>query len=355
MSSRRRVLVAVDHRRNRQLLEEWLAEDATLEPVDERSEGADLVVFDGPAFVRRREWLGELRRAQEPAHLPCLLITPHKEVSFVTRELWRDVDELITTPIRPAELRVRVERLLELRAESLRTARSLDELARSNTDLQQFAFVAAHELSTPLTVVIGVIETVGARFSESVPTEVASLLAAARTSSTRLLHLIDDLLAYSRVGQEAAFAPVDLAALVPEAVAVLADHVAAAGADVRHDGLPTVVGDEGQLRLVFTNLVGNAIKYRRPGVPPVIEVTASREDEDEPWCVSVSDNGIGIDPSRAEAMFGMFEREGRAGDRPGSGIGLALCKRIVERHGGDIWIERAETGGTVVKLSLRAA
>jgi signal transduction histidine kinase len=88
-------------------------------------------------------------------------------------------------------------------------------------------------------------------------------------------------------------------------------------------------------------------------VPPAVEIAATRDGDH--WCLSVADNGIGIDPSRAQAMFRMFERERRDGDRPGSGIGLALCKRIVERHGGDIWIERGEAGGTVVKLSLRAA
>jgi signal transduction histidine kinase len=345
--------VAVDHRRNRELLEAWLQDDPSLRPVADDGDGCDLVVCDGPAFARRRDRLAELRRAEAPAHLPCLLITPHKEVSLVTRELWRDVDELITTPIRPAELRVRVERLLELRAGTLRAAEALDELVRSNTDLQQFAFVAAHELSTPLSVVIGVIETVSGRFQESVPTEVTSLLGAARTSSTRLLHLIDDLLAYSRVGQEAELGPVDLAALVPEALDALRDELAAAGAEIRADGLPTVLGDDRQLQIVFANLVGNAVKYRRPGVPPVVDVAATRDGDR--WRISVADNGIGIDPSRAEAMFRMFERERRDGDRPGSGIGLALCKRIVERHGGDIWIERREAGGTVVTLSLRAA
>jgi signal transduction histidine kinase len=348
----RRVLVAVDHRRNRQLLREWLAEDGSLEPVEDGE--PDLVVFDGPAFVRGRTWLAELRRGQDPAHVPCLLITPHREVSLVTRDLWRDVDELITTPIRPAELRVRVERLLELRAETLRTAQAIDDLVRSNTDLQQFAFVAAHELSTPLSVVVGVIETVNARFEEHVPSEVAALLGAARQSSSRLLHLIDDLLAYSRVGRNAELRPVELRQVVTEALGVLADQIDASGAEVETDELPTVLGDEHQLRLVFTNLVGNAIKYRRPGVAPRIRVGATKGDDGE-WCVWVADNGIGIDPARAEAMFGMFERERRDGDRPGSGIGLALCRRIVERHGGRIWIERAETGGTVVKVSLRAA
>jgi signal transduction histidine kinase len=351
--SARRVLVAVEHRRNGQLLREWLAEDASLEPVEPDGAEPDLVVFDGPAFVRRRDWLAEARRAQTPAQLPCLLITPHKEVSLVTRDLWRDVDELITTPIRPAELRVRVERLLELRAGSVRAAEALEALARSNTDLQQFAFVAAHELSTPLSVVIGVIETVSGRFGDSVPTEVAALLGAARSSSSRLLRLIDDLLAYSRVEQDAALEPVDLAEVVADALAGLDDQVEATGADLRIDPMPLVLGNGRQLRIVVTNLVGNAIKYRRPGVPPAIELAATRDGDT--WCISVSDNGIGIDPARAEAMFGMFERERRDGDRPGSGIGLALCRRIVERHGGDIWIERAETGGTVVKLSLRAA
>jgi signal transduction histidine kinase len=341
----RRVLLALDHGRNRELLEDWLAHDETLAPVGE-GEDFDVVVFDGPAFVRGRDRLRETRREQEPLYVPCLLMTPHREVSLLTSGLWRDVDDLITTPIRSDELRVRLERLLALREQSLQTV-------RSNTDLQQFAFVAAHELSTPLTVVTGVIETVLARYRDGLEPDVENLLGAARSSTARLQHLIDDLLAYSRAGTATELQPIDLGAVVPDAVAQLQGPIELSGADVVVDRLPVVLGDAQQLRLVFANLVGNAIKYRQPGQTPHVRVSAQRQDA--VWCVSVEDNGIGIAPDRSEAVFAMFERNQHDGDRPGSGIGLALCKRILERHGGEIWIEQPAERGTLVKFSLRPA
>jgi light-regulated signal transduction histidine kinase (bacteriophytochrome) len=252
---------------------------------------------------------------------------------MLTGDLWRDVDELVTTPIRGDELRVRVERLLELRRRSQEAARRVEELDRSNTDLQQFAFVAAHELSTPLTVVTGVIETVNARYGDELQPDVANLLSAARTSSHRLRHLIDDLLVYSQAGHGVELAPVELSVVVAEALEEPAASLDSTGARIEVERLPRVLGDGRQRRLVFVNLIGNAVKYERPGVPPVVRIAAEREDDG--WCVSVADNGIGIEPKRAEAMFGMFEREQRGGDRPGSGIGLALCRRIMERHDGE--------------------
>jgi signal transduction histidine kinase len=352
-TERRRILLAVDHRRNREVLAGWLEHDASLAVADGRDDGFDVVVFDGPAFARERDWLRQTRAELAPVYLPCLLITPHRQVSMVTSDLWRDVDELLTTPLRGGELRVRLERLLAIRDHSLRAARQLRDLTRSNTDLQQFAFVAAHELSTPLTVVIGVIETVNARYGDALPEDVANLLTAARSSSHRLQHLIEDLLAYSRADQALDAAPVELAALLPEALAGLAAQIELTGTVVESDGLPVVLGDASQLRLVFSNLVGNAIKYRRPGVVPRVRIEATRQAAE--WCISITDNGIGIDPEHAERVFGMFARERPNGERPGSGIGLALCKRIIERHGGQIWVEPAEGGGTVAKFTLPAA
>jgi signal transduction histidine kinase len=342
----RQILLALEHDRNRELLEAWLESDDTLTAAPD--DGAfDIVVFDGPAFARRRGWFRQIREEQQPVYVPSLLMTPHREVSLLTDELWRDVDDLITTPIRPGELRVRLERLLHLREQSLQTA-------RSNSDLQQFAFVAAHELSTPLTVVSGVLETVLTRYPGGLEPDVANLLGAARSSSVRLRHLIDDLLAYSRAGRDTALVPVDLRAALDDALAQLEAQIAVSGADVVVHELPVVLGNAQQLRLVFANLVGNAIKYRRAGHTPLVRIDAARNG-DGAWCLSVEDNGIGIEPARAEAVFGMFERNQPDGDRPGSGIGLALCKRILERHGGEIWIEQAAAGGTVVKFSLQAA
>lgn len=351
--SERRLLLALDHARNREVLTHWLEQEETLAPAGEDDGDFDLVVLDGPALVRRRQWLRQLRAAAAPVYLPALLTTPHREVSLLTAGLWRDVDELITTPIRGDELRVRVERLLELRRRSQETARRVEELDRSNTDLQQFAFVAAHELSTPLTVVTGVIETVNARYGDELRPDVAELLAAARTSSHRLRLLIDDLLVYSQAGHGVELGPVELSAVVAGALEEMAATLERSGARIEVERLPRVLGDARQLRLVFTNLVGNAVKYARPGEPPVVRIGA--EPDGDGWCVTVADNGIGIEPRRAEALFAMFERERPDGDRPGSGIGLALCRRIMERHDGAIWIEPGSDGGTCVKLRLHAA
>jgi signal transduction histidine kinase len=341
----RRVLLAVDHTRNRELLEGWLANDETLAGVAD-DDAFDVVVFDGPAFARRREWLRQIRQQQQPLYVPALLMTPHRDLSLLTRELWRDVDELITTPIRSDELRVRLERLLALREQSLQTV-------RSNADLQQFAFVAAHELSTPLTVVIGVVETILARYRDDLSPQVDDLLGAARSSSYRLRHLIDDLLAYSRAGHRVDFGAVDLGEVLPDALSQLTPEIELSGAEIEVDAMPTVLGDEQQLRLVFVNLIGNAIKYREAGRRPVVHVSSARKDGH--WCVSIADNGVGIAPERAQAVFDMFERNHSHDDRPGSGIGLALCKRILERHGGEIWIEQPPERGTLVKLSLQPA
>jgi signal transduction histidine kinase len=197
-------------------------------------------------------------------------------------------------------------------------------------------------------VIAGVIETVNARYEEELPDQVAGLLAAARSSSHRMQHLIADLLAYSRAGHGVELAPLELGDLALE------QQITETRAGVEVGELPRVLGDARQLRLVFGNLIGNAIKYRRPRTPPRIEITA--EPHGEGWTICVADNGIGIDPARAEAVFDMFERERPDdGDKPGSGIGLALCKRIVERHDGEIWIEPRPEGGTVVCLTLRSS
>jgi signal transduction histidine kinase len=347
----RRVLLAVEHARNRDVLRDWIERDPGLAAGDE--DDFDVVVFDGPAFARRRDWLRDLRARVAPLYVPCLLTTPHREVSLVTAGLWRDVDDLITTPIRSEELRVRIERLVELRRRSEAIAHRVDELGRSNADLQEFAFVAAHELSTPLTVVTGAIETVNALSDEALGEDVGALLAAARNSSRRLLHLVEDLLAYARAGYRLDLRRVQLASIVETSAAELAGQFEQSGGTIEVGPLPEVLADEAQLRLVFTNLIANALKYARPHVPPVVRISAARDGAE--WLVDVVDNGIGIDLDRAEGVFAMFERERPEGDRPGHGIGLALCRRVLERHGGRIWIEPTPGGGTTVRLTLRAA
>jgi signal transduction histidine kinase len=167
----------------------------------------------------------------------------------------------------------------------------------------------------------------------------------------RMQQLIDDLLVYSRVGR----APlreerVDLSEALEEARAWLGPAVEESGAEITSDRLPEVRGERGQLTQVFQNLLGNAIKFTPPGVAPVIHVTASSTEGE--WRVAIADNGIGVEPEQAETIFKMFGRLHPSETYPGTGIGLALVKRIVERHGGRIWVEPGRSGGSVFLFTL---
>ena len=164
-------------------------------------------------------------------------------------------------------------------------------------------------------------------------------IAYAVDGAARMQRLIQDLLAYSRVGsQKRAHAPADSGAAVAQAVANLHVAIEESGAQISHGGLPSVPVDAGQLAQVFQNLIGNAIKYRSQAAPLIQIAADQREDE---WVFSVQDNGIGIEPQYAERIFIIFQRLHTRQEYPGTGIGLAICKKIVECHGGRIWLEAA--------------
>ncbi|MGH7929475.1 MAG: sensor histidine kinase, partial [Candidatus Binatia bacterium] len=170
--------------------------------------------------------------------------------------------------------------------------------------------------------------------------------------SKRMQSLIEDLLTYSRVESRGkAFAPTDCNAVLAHTLTDLKTAIAEAGATVTHDPLPTVRGDETQLRQLLQNLIGNAIKYRGEN-PPEIHVGSEREGEN--WHFSAKDNGIGIDPKYSERVFVIFQRLHTAQDYPGTGIGLAICKKIVERHGGRMWVISEPGKGSTFNFTLPA-
>jgi chemotaxis family two-component system sensor kinase Cph1 len=182
------------------------------------------------------------------------------------------------------------------------------------------------------------------RYGDKLDTDAHEFIEFAVDGVNRMQRLIDDLLAYSRVGtSEYALERVDLAALVEDTLAGMRASVSESGAIVTHEGLPTVTGDPRQLRQLFQNLISNGIKFVKEG-PPRIEVSARKDGRE--WRFSVADNGIGIDPQHADRIFAVFKRLHGRDAYPGSGIGLSICKRIVERHQGRIWVERNEGGGS---------
>ncbi len=260
-------------------------------------------------------------------------------------------DLLVTAVIRGVSERKRAERQLQRTAATLE--RQTAELARSNAELEQFAYVASHDLQEPLRMVASYTQLLARRYRGRLDGDADEFIGYAVDGASRMQQLIQDLLAYSRVGtHSAAFGPVDTAATVDRAVADLGAAVAELGATVTRDALPPVHGDPSQLRQLFQNLIGNALKYRG-GAPPRVHVAAAREGNG--WHFTVRDNGIGIAPEYAERIFVIFQRLHTQAEYSGTGIGLAICKKIVERHGGRTWVESAPGRGATFHFTLPVA
>jgi PAS domain S-box-containing protein len=230
--------------------------------------------------------------------------------------------------------------------------RAVAELKRSNRDLQQFAYVASHDLQEPLRAVGGCAEILRSRYHGRLDSAADELVQHMVDGARRMQRLIHDLLDYSQTGRRAGdVAEVDLAQALDGALANLGRQLADTGADVRIGHLPTVEGDAGRFTQLLQNLVGNALKYRGDR-RPVIEISAEETVGGRMWEISVRDNGIGIEPQFFAKIFGIFQRLHSRAQYEGTGIGLAICKRIVEAHGGDIWVESEPGTGSVFHFTL---
>ena len=224
------------------------------------------------------------------------------------------------------------------------------ELARSNDELQQFAYVASHDLQEPLRMISSYTQLLGRRYGDKLDGDAREFMEFIVDGAARMKQLIEDLLAYSRVGTRGRdLQPVSSGAALAKALANLRAAQEASGAVVTHDAMPEVVADGAQLTQLFQNLVGNAMKFRGTD-PPRVHVAA--ETRDEVWVFAVRDNGIGFDPQYADRIFMMFQRLHNKTEYPGTGIGLAICKKIVERHGGRIWVESHPGKGSTFGFTL---
>jgi PAS domain S-box-containing protein len=211
------------------------------------------------------------------------------------------------------------------------------ELTRSNEELQQFAYVASHDLQEPLRMISSYTQLLERRYGDRLDGDARDFMAYIVDGAARMKQLIEDLLAYSRVGTRGKeFQNVDAGASLDRALANLRASIESSGAKITRDALPEVLADGAQLSQVFQNLIGNAIKFRGEE-PPRIHVGAQARDT--VWVFSVKDNGIGLDTQYADRIFMMFQRLHNKAEYPGTGIGLAIVKKIVERHGGRIWVE----------------
>jgi light-regulated signal transduction histidine kinase (bacteriophytochrome) len=227
---------------------------------------------------------------------------------------------------------------------------SQEELARSNQDLEQFAYVASHDLQEPLRMVATYTQLLAERYRGKLDADADKYIHYAVDGALRMQKLVQDLLAFSRVGrQDFALESTDCDAVLQTALTNLEAAIQESGAVVERAQLPVVVADSSQLVQVFQNLIGNAIKFRG-SEPPLIRVSAKAQAKS--WLFSVADNGIGIAAEHRENVFVIFRRLHTHSEYPGSGIGLSICKKIIEQHGGRIWVDSEPGRGSIFQFTL---
>lgn len=320
-----------------------------------------LTFADGTRDDRMACYGGVLRPPTKDRALLLLRFYRGQETVRRFRLLGRKIEEL------NAEIRRRraaeealheIRRTLEKRVEK-RTAdleRANDELVRSNQSLEEFAYVASHDLREPLRKISMFGELLEAEAGRDLSEEHRSMLSRITNAADRMNRLIDGLLTYSRVSSaSAAFEQVDLNRVVREVLADLEVLVARSDAVVDVDELPVLEADATQMRQLFQNLISNSIKFRRPDEPPRIRIRAFRNPDGTPQhVIELSDNGIGFEPEFAKTIFDPFRRLNTRGEFEGAGIGLAVCRRIVERHDGEISATGRPGEGAVFHVVLPA-
>ena len=274
------------------------------------------------------------------------------------------ITAVVTVLMVAAQLRIENEQAragLDREAIELRKARDnleqtvaerTAELSQANAELENFAYVASHDLRQPVRTVINYLSLIEKRLGPSFDAELTKYFAFATTGARRMDKLIVDLLEYSRAGHKAeAFAPTLLGGAVTESLENLSSTIADAHASVLvGDALPTILGCRSDLTRLMQNLIGNAIKYRHPDRLP--EIAIGSRDDNGMWVVWVRDNGIGIPPEFRERIFGMFQRLVPKEDVEGTGIGLTVCRKVVEAHGGKIWVEDSPGGGSTFMMTF---
>lgn len=268
-------------------------------------------------------------------------------IEILTRQTPPQDEELIQTV---TALGNQIGQFIERKQAEEALAERAAELARSNRELAQFAYVASHDLQEPLRMVASFTQLLAKRYRGKLDADADEFISYAVDGASRMQGLINDLLAYSRVGTRGnPSVPTASAAALDRALANLRKVIEETSAEIIRDPLPVVLGDDAQLAQLFQNLLSNAIKFRGDRVPQV-QIRAERDGKD--WVFSIRDNGIGIDTQYAEQVFVIFQRLHTRVEYPGTGIGLAICKKIVERHGGRIWVESEPEQGTTISFVL---
>jgi PAS domain S-box-containing protein len=264
-------------------------------------------------------------------------------------EIWVRVTSSIARTAKPYRISI-IEDITERKQAEEDLKRLLSELERSNKELEQFAYVASHDLQEPLRMVASYVQLLERKYKSNLDEKADKYIFFAVDGVKRMQKLIDGLLAYSRVSRGAQFTAIDADGAMDQAVAGLSVSIRENQAAVTRDRLPRVKADETQLSQVFQNLIANAIKFRKRDVAPAVHVSAIRTERE--WVFSVRDNGIGIESQYYDKIFQIFQRLHGRDEYPGTGIGLSLCKRIIERHGGRMWLESEPGKGSTFFFTI---
>jgi light-regulated signal transduction histidine kinase (bacteriophytochrome) len=286
-----------------------------------------------------------------------LFLTVSRERSFIeVEEPFPALDRwyhITAFPTRQGRVAVVFRDITERREAEDERVRFTEELQRSNEELQRFAYVASHDLQEPLRSIISFSQLLARRYEGRLDTDADEYIGFIVEGGNRMQRLIEDLLQLSRIETTARpLEPTDAGEVVDGVLRAMETPIREAGATVEVEPLPTVMADAAQLAQVFTNLIANALKYRRPDVPPAIRISAERAGR--VWRVAVADNGIGIEPEYYGRIFVIFQRLHTQEKYDGTGIGLAVVKKIVERHGGKVWVESTPGEGSTFLFTLPA-
>jgi len=228
---------------------------------------------------------------------------------------------------------------------------TMDELIRSNRELEQFAFVASHDLQEPLKIISLYLQILDRKYKGKLDDKADGNISAILEKAERMQELIQSILSYARVGKgNTEFTKLDCNVVLNQAIENLKVTIEENSAQIKCDGCPVIMGDEIRLTQLFQNLISNAIKFHKKGEIPYVHISAKQKDDQ--WVFSIEDKGIGMEKEDIQNIFEVFRRLHPQSEYAGSGIGLALCKRIVESHGGNIWAESEVGKGTVFYFTI---